>query len=310
MKAVVGVTDNAWAAFLRERHDITEANFWLPSPKQGFRALRTGEPFVFKTHFPHNQLVGGGFFSGFARLSIAEAWELFGTGNGAASVDELALVIAKYRKEPPDPRMIIGCVLLRNIFFVPEHAAVAAPADFAKNIVRFKGYELHAAGNDLGKRLDLMLEQAEVRISSDFDALASSVPGPVFGLPRLVAPRLGQQAFKGLVLTSYDRRCAITGSKIEPVLEAAHIRPVAHQGEHRLDNGLLLRSDVHTLFDRGYLGIDERFRLQVSDRLRHDWGNGKEFYDRAGQQIHVPAQRANRPGRDFVTWHMDIVYQS
>lgn len=310
MRAVIGVTDNAWATFLRERPAITEANFWLPSPKQGFKALQTGEPFLFKTHFPENRLVGGGFFSGFARLTIGEAWALFGEGNGAATLDELAAAIARYRKAAPDPRMLIGCVLLRDLFFVPSGAQVPAPDDFAKNIVRFKGYDLQTTGNDIGHRLDVMLERADMRISDDYDPAPGSVPGPVFGLPRLVAPRVGQQAFKGLVLTSYERRCAVTGNRIEPVLEAAHIRPIASQGENRLDNGLLLRSDVHTLFDKGYLGVDERFRLHVSDRLRKDWGNGREFYDRAGQVINIPSRVADRPARDFVTWHMDTVFQA
>ena len=54
---------------------------------------------------------------------------------------------------------------------------------------------------------------------------------------------------------AYGRRCAVTGDKIVPVLQAAHIRPVTQDGENRIDIGLLLRSDVHTLFDRGYIGI-------------------------------------------------------
>ena len=74
------------------------------------------------------------------------------------------------------------------------------------------------------------------------------------GCPAL-AGALGQAAFKALVQEAYGRRCAVTGDKIVPVLQAAHIRPVTAEGENRVDNGLLLRSDVHTLFDRGYLGV-------------------------------------------------------
>lgn len=81
MRAVIGVTDDHWAAYLRERPQISEANFWLPSGRTAFRALSPGEPFLFKTHWPHNKVVGGGFFSGFAALTVREAWELFGEGN-------------------------------------------------------------------------------------------------------------------------------------------------------------------------------------------------------------------------------------
>jgi len=45
-----------------------------------------GEPFFFKTHYPHNQLVGGGFFSDSARLRVSEAWEFFGEASGRSTL--------------------------------------------------------------------------------------------------------------------------------------------------------------------------------------------------------------------------------
>ena len=67
-----------------------------------------------------------------------------------------------------------------------------------------------------------------------------------------------------------------------------HIRPVASGGEHRLDNGVLLRSDVHTLYDRGYLGVDRNYRLMVSRRLRDDFSNGDQYL-RNGRTCHRAA---------------------
>ncbi len=101
----------------------------------------------------------------------------------------------------------------------------------------------------------------------------------------------------------------ITGTKIRPVLQAAHVRPLPAGGEHRLDNGLLLRSDVHTLLDRGYLAVDPRHRLLVSPRLREEFGNGEQFYARAGQQITLPRRVADRPARAALEWHLDEVFQ-
>jgi predicted restriction endonuclease len=72
--------------------------------------------------------------------------------------------------------------------------------------------------------------------------------------------RIGQNAFKALVQEAYGRRCAVTGDKIVPVVQAAHIRPVGGEGLNRVDNGLLLRSDVHTLFDAGYAGVHPQKR--------------------------------------------------
>ena len=308
MRAVVGLTDNAWAAFLRARPHLTEANFWLPSPTAGFKALRPGEPFLFKTHHPQNQLVGGGFFSGFEVLSVAEAWRFFGEGNGVSSLDDLARSIGRYRKVEPSPSLQIGCVMLRDLFFCEPEGALPAPADFAPNIVRFKGYDLDGRDSPLERQLQALLDRSTIRLQDELDGTPSVVPGPVFGLPVLSARRAGQASFKGLVLASYHRRCAVTGGHMSPTLQAAHIRPVSAGGQNAVRNGLLLRSDVHTLFDAGYLGVNERHELQVSTRLWTDFGNGKEFYARHGEVIGLPDKRADRPAPEAVTWHMDTVF--
>lgn len=305
VRAYVGVTDDRWYEFLRARPHLSEVNFWRPSGA-GFQALRTGEPFLFKTHAPHDALVGGGFLSRAVKLSLSEAWGLFGEANGVASFEEMRAAIAKYRRHPlgplEDPE--IGCVLLRDVFFVPPHEALPRPSDFAKNLVSGKAYDFAAPnGSAVEAALGALLAES---LGPQF------VQGPTFGESRLVANRLGQQAFKALVLASYQRRCAITGERIKPVLQAAHIRPVSDGGVHRLDNGLLLRSDVHILFDNGYLGLDPAKRtLHVSPRLRSEFGNGEDFYALQGHHLRSePDRKADRANREFLEWHMDSLFKS
>jgi putative restriction endonuclease len=67
---------------------------------------------------------------------------------------------------------------------------------------------------------------------------------------------------------------------------------------------------VHTLFDRGYLGVDRKHRLLVSPRLREDFGNGAQFYAKAGEVIDLPEHRADRPQRDFLEWHIGEVFKA
>jgi len=147
----VGVTDNHWYRFLAARPYLNEVNFWRPGGGRRFQALTPGEPFFFKTHYPHNQVVGGGFYSGFAALSVSEAWGLFGEGNGADSLADLRRLVGAYRHEPiragDDPT--IGCVFVRDTRFFADHDVVMPPADFLPNIVQGKGYSL---GADAGAR--------------------------------------------------------------------------------------------------------------------------------------------------------------
>jgi len=107
MRGYVGVTDDEWYRFLAYRPEISEAevNFWRPGGGRQFRALTPGEPFFFKTHAPHNRIVGGGFYSGFAALRASEAWQMFGEANGAATLEQMRARIAHYRREPIGPAM-------------------------------------------------------------------------------------------------------------------------------------------------------------------------------------------------------------
>lgn len=132
---------------------------------------------------------------------------------------------------------------------------------------------------------------------------------PIYGDPILIRPRLGQGSFRVLLTDTYQRRCAVTGEKALPVLEAAHIKPVAEEGTHQVSNGLLLRSDVHTLFDRGYVTVTSEFKFRVSRRLKTDFDNGEHYYQLNGHEIWVPRNLEHRPNRQFLEWHGDSKFK-
>jgi putative restriction endonuclease len=125
-----------------------------------------------------------------------------------------------------------------------------------------------------------------------------------FGADYLTRARLGQGAFRVLVTEAYDRRCAVTGERTLPVLEAAHIKPYSATGPHLVANGLLLRSDFHILFDDGYLTVTEDLRVQVSAKIREKFENGREYYQYRGKPLLVvPRNHDERPSREFLRWH-------
>lgn len=121
-------------------------------------------------------------------------------------------------------------------------------------------------------------------------------------------PRLGQGSFRILVTDAYERRCAVTAERVLPVLEAAHIRPYARGGEHRIENGLLLRSDLHTLFDRGYVTVTPDLHVEVSRRIRDDFHNGRHYYTLHGHPVRDPADPTQRPAPAFLQWHNEEAF--
>lgn len=305
MKAFVGVTDREWWEFLRRQAGIAEVNFWQPSGSSTFRALRPGQPFLFKLHAPDNFIVGGGFFATFSKLPVSLAWETFGVQNGARTLPEMRARIEHYRKIRPAPHedYEIGCIILADPFFLDQRQWIPIPASFKLNTVRGKGYDLtEVEGRELWEAV--LLARAATR-----QRVAEPEPmGEIFGEPTLFRPRLGQGAFRVAVTDAYGRRCAVTGEKTLPVLEAAHIRPVASGGRHEISNGLLFRSDIHTLFDRGYVTVTPELRFRVSPRLRTDWKNGREYYALEGREVEVPAKGGLRPEREGLEWHGDTIF--
>ena len=97
--------------------------------------------------------------------------------------------------------------------------------------------------------------------------------------------------------------------KTLPVLQAAHIKPYSEDGPHAVRNGLLLKSDFHTLYDDGYITIDTDYRINVSKQLHDDYGNGKDYYKYDGKRLLIlPEKEIEMPSKDFLEWHNENVY--
>jgi putative restriction endonuclease len=151
------------------------------------------------------------------------------------------------------------------------------------------------------------------RLRSDADANLSLGPATIaavesrYGEPTLVRPRLGQGTFRVIVTDVYERRCTITGERTLPVLEAAHIKPYTSGGPHQPENGLLLRSDLHTLFDQGYITVDaELLKVVVSGRIREEFENGRDYYQLNGRAIRLPREASSLPSREYLAFHNDL----
>lgn len=113
------------------------------------------------------------------------------------------------------------------------------------------------------------------------------------------AIRDGQNAFRDKVLNAYGYRCAVTHYNTPAVLEAAHIAPYQGAESNDIRNGLCLRSDIHSLFDRYMFTIDERsFTIILSPALQVS-----DYAKIAGTRLRVPSTTADQPDRDALRSH-------
>lgn len=105
--------------------------------------------------------------------------------------------------------------------------------------------------------------------------------------------RQGQREFRERLLAAYQRSCAVTGCDVVEALEAAHTVPYLGPETNHVKNGLLLRADIHTLFDLGLIAVNPSdYRVLVSRSLE-----GSCYESFAGQVIRLPADRADYPSR-------------
>ncbi len=294
---VVAVTDDHWFETLRKRPELTEVNFWSPGTKN-FKALVPGELFLFKLHAPRNAIAGVGVFTHANLLPVSMAWDAFGEGNGARSLSQMKEQIAKYRSDGTDLRtdFPIGCRILTQTIFFEERNWIPVSNSLFPTNVPIKKYNTSESD---GLRLwTLVSEQIEQATLGSMESR-----WPRYGEPQIIRPRLGQGAFRVVITDIYNRRCAVTGERTLPALEASHIHPYSDGGKHEPKNGLLLRGDIHRLFDRGYVTITPKLHFEVSPRIKEEFENGRDYYSLHGTQVASPPQVHLRPDPKALAWH-------
>lgn len=115
---------------------------------------------------------------------------------------------------------------------------------------------------------------------------------------RAVAQRRGQPLFRARLMDAYGSRCAITGCTAVEVLEAAHVLPYRGDHTHRVDNGLLLRADLHTLFDCQLLWITPEHTVALAPALL-----ATDYAALEGKPLSLPTSSGDRPNPAHLAEH-------
>lgn len=284
-----------------------EVNFWRPKSQDMFRALEAGELFLFKLHAPNHFIVGGGVFAHHTFFPIRLAWEAFQQKNGTADYRTFTDRIIDYRgiERAHQP---LGCTVLTQPFFWPRELWLPMPVDWPRTgAMEGKRYDTNdPIGEKLWRDVQARMQAASPRLPD----LVGDQSQARYGEPQLIRPRLGQGAFRFEVTDAYLRRCAITGERTLPALAACHIKPYAENGPHEVSNGLLLRSDLHNLFDLGYLTVTLDYKVMVSRKIKEEYENGRHYYELDDQRLAVvPSSENARPDKGFLEWHRGTVFK-
>lgn len=122
------------------------------------------------------------------------------------------------------------------------------------------------------------------------------------GRQRIIASimrRQGQPKFRADLIEAYRGRCAISNCDVIETLEAAHILPYHGPATNQLPNGLLLRGDIHTLFDLGLIAIDSSSReVLIAAPLAQS-----SYADLAGSRLRDPREEAVKPSIPAIDHH-------
>lgn len=310
MEYYLGVTDLRWYNYLRTKAP-EDVNFWQPGGKTAFRALKPGGAFLFKLKSPYNAIGGVAFFAAQSQLPLSLAWDTFASRNGFDTIDLFRSAIQKYRGSS-ERNPTIGCIALTNPIFFDQQDWIPIPTDWSNSIVQGKRYStITPVGLPLWQQVQMVIEKySNTALIANQNSFVVAEDAPQYGKSILQKVRIGQGAFRLSIIDAYHKRCAITGEKTLPVLEAAHIKPFAEAGPNQIVNGLLLRSDMHKLFDDGYITITPDLTIEISKKIREEFNNGREYYQYHGKSLlTVPKLNIDRPSPVYLEYHNNVIFR-
>lgn len=286
--AIVALTDYNWYNCLRDYSNINIVNFWTPTP-WNIKNLKVGGYvfFLLKARFGR-KICGYGEFIRYENSTVSTAWNTFGKQNGVDSLEEFNDRIRKYTNKNSNSGFkgiehIIGCVILENLVFFDLNN-LKETRDFGwvipNQVVKFKSVDYNGIPTFIANE------------PSDFTLIKDKVKYR----NTTSKERVGQSKFRNDIMNAYGKKCCITGETTSEILEAAHIQEYISEESNHIQNGLLLRADLHKLFDAGLITINDEYKIQVSRFL-----DSSNYQSLDGKKINLPD--TGLPSLEALKWH-------
>ena len=271
-------------------------------PKMGLRILRGKEGRVINRRGPTSEevcrILKKNIRNDLLTLVFVDGQPGSGKRNGCESKEELRRKITLYleknskqnlKEEGDDYK--IGCIVLSNCEFW-ENGEYLNIEDFnlsfPKEVVKLKYFDED----------DLIKNSLSLPEKKDFE-LVSAVRERFENVT--TTKRDGQARFKRRMLEIYSNKCCISGEEIPELLDAAHIQPYINNSSNHIQNGLLLRKDLHTLFDNGLLSISQNYTISLSPLIK-----SKYYLDFKEKSLSLPANNRDYPSKQALKLREDM----
>lgn len=295
----IAPTDIEWFDYLKENLSSDKINFWTPTP-WNVRQLKEGDKLYFLLKSPSRKIGGFGYFSYYENMTAKQAWNRFGINNGVKSLLELVNRCTKYVNKNsifvPTENPAIGCIVLENPtfldeeeFFLPEQHGLSFPTQ----VVKLKYFHQE----DI--KLSIVGEQKH---GTSFELVGSNKKQYQSSKTK---KRRGQPQFRKTLLEAYSNKCCITGEICLDVLQASHIQEYISEKSNHVQNGLVLRVDLHRLFDSGLISIDTDYKVSVSPLLDSTY-----YRSLNGKTILLPKKIEDYPSKEALSLHKEIVFRN
>jgi putative restriction endonuclease len=303
MTICVYPTDRDWINSLADSQKRDNVNFWRKDVRN--LSLLPGDIFYFKIRGGLT-IAGRGYFREQRTLSIQDAWSRFRLGNGVANLAELEQR-AKAVLQVEGNR--VNCLVLDGVEILSDaQRPQIEESDFPRNIMGAKFFQddeipyIASAFSASTTPSILLSGEAAAQFQQDFDP--ENISTSRSAALRAICARRGQTAFRAMLLSAYKGKCAVTGEGTEETLEAAHIHPYLGEDTNTIQNGFLLRSDWHTLFDLGLWTIADDYTIQIGSKLR-----SPAYRDYSGRPLLLPTHTSHRPSKPALKFHREKIFR-
>lgn len=277
----ISLTDNNWFVYLKKNELNSYVNFWTPTPTNT-KDLKEGDRFYFMLQAPIDKIAGFGEFVRYENVTPELAWNKFGNRNGNALKPDFIKNIQmhidknseKYGKRNLDSYSYkIGGIVLRNCEFWDEE--------------NYKDPEDHDISFLSQPGTIKFFDQPDPFFKGDLDPSGFGlVNEPLGDKVYVVKFKNAKGGFKVKILEAYNATCCITGETMPELLEAMHI----HKYVNYTHNGVLLRIDIHRLFESNLIYIDKDYTVRVSSLVTDEY-----YKNFDGKKINLPVSEQDWP---------------